>query len=88
MGVLCGFLALGWLGFRIARRTEDRFASLVVIGVTTWIVVQAFRFTHRRGHRRPAGDGHPVAGPVPSWGGSSLVVLLAAMGLVVRIARR
>jgi cell division protein FtsW len=85
MGVLCGFLALGWLGFRIARRTEDRFASLVVIGVTTWIVVQAFINIGGVIGALPE-TGIPL--PFVSAGGSSLVVLLAAMGLVVRIARQ
>ena len=85
MGVLCGFCALGWLGFRIARRTEDRFASLVVIGVTTWIVVQAFINIGGVIGALPETD---IPLPFVSAGGSSLIVLLAAMGLVVRIARQ
>jgi cell division protein FtsW len=85
VGVLCGFCAIGWLGFRIARRTEDRFASLVVIGVTTWIVVQAFINIGGVIGALPE-TGIPL--PFVSAGGSSLIVLLAAMGLVVRIARQ
>jgi cell division protein FtsW len=85
VGVLCGFCAIGWLAFRIAKRTEDRFASLVVIGVTTWIVVQAFINIGGVIGALPE-TGIPL--PFVSAGGSSLIVLLAAMGLVVRIARQ
>jgi cell division protein FtsW len=83
IGVLCGFVAIGWLGLRVARRSEDRFASLVAIGVTTWIVVQAFINIAGVVGVLPE-TGIPL--PFLSSGGSSLVVLLVASGLLVRIA--
>ncbi|HXZ83142.1 MAG TPA: putative lipid II flippase FtsW [Acidimicrobiales bacterium] len=83
ISVLGGFLAIGWLGLRIARRSEDRFASLVAIGVTAWIVFQAL--INIAGVVGVLPDtGIPL--PFLSSGGSSLVVLLAATGLLVRIA--
>ncbi len=84
VGVLCGFVAIGWLGMRIARRTEDRFASLVAIGVTAWIVCQALINIGGVVGALPE-TGIPL--PFLSSGGSSLVILLAATGLLVRIAR-
>ena len=85
IGVLCGFLAIGWLGIRIARRSEDRFASLVAAGIATWIVFQALINIGGVIGALPE-TGIPL--PFVSAGGSSLVVLLAATGLLVRIARQ
>jgi cell division protein FtsW len=85
VAVVGAFCVIGWLGLRIARRSKDRFASLVAIGVTTWIVVQAFVNIGGVVGVLPE-TGIPL--PFVSAGGSSLVVLLAATGLVVRIARQ
>lgn len=84
LGVLVGFLALGWLGIRIASRANDRFATLVATGITTWIVVQALINIGGVIGAVPE-TGIPL--PFLSSGGSSLVVLLAAAGILVRIAR-
>lgn len=84
LGVLAGFVLLGWLGVRIASRATDRFARLVAIGITTWIVVQALINIGGVIGIVPE-TGIPL--PFLSSGGSSLVVLLAAMGVLVRIAR-
>lgn len=84
LGVLAGFVLLGWLGVRIASRSTDRFARLVAIGITTWIVVQAFINIGGVVGIVPE-TGIPL--PFLSSGGSSLVVFLAAMGILVRIAR-
>jgi cell division protein FtsW len=84
LGVLTGFVLLGWLGVRIASRATDRFARLAAIGITTWIVVQALINIGGVIGIVPE-TGIPL--PFLSSGGSSLVVLLAAMGIVVRIAR-
>jgi cell division protein FtsW len=83
VGVLCGFVAVGWLGIRIARRTEDRFASLVAAGLTAWIVFQGLINIGGVVGALPE-TGIPL--PFLSSGGSSLVILLAATGLLVRIA--
>ncbi|MGA8297475.1 MAG: putative lipid II flippase FtsW [Acidimicrobiales bacterium] len=84
LGVLVGFVLLGWLGVRIASRATDRFARLVATGITTWIVVQALINIGGVIGVVPE-TGIPL--PFLSSGGSSLVVLLAAMGVLVRIAR-
>jgi cell division protein FtsW len=84
LGVLGGFVLLGWLGVRIASRASDPFARLAAIGITTWIVVQAFINIGGVIGVMPE-TGIPL--PFLSSGGSSLVVLLAAMGILVRVAR-
>jgi cell division protein FtsW len=84
LSVLAGFVLLGWLGVRIASRSTDRFARLAATGITTWIVLQAFINIGGVIGVVPE-TGIPL--PFLSSGGSSLVVLLAAMGILVRIAR-
>ena len=83
--VLAGFAAFGWAGFRIAARERDPFARLVAIGVTCWVLAQAVI------NIGGVVDALPVTGvPLPfiSYGGSSLVVALLAVGLLFGIARR
>ena len=81
--VLGLFLCLGWLGLRAARRAPDRFAMLLAVGITCWIMAQAFT------NIGAVIDILPVTGiPLPfvSFGGSSLVITLAAGGILVNIA--
>ena len=81
--VLALFLCLGWLGLRAARDAPDRFASLLAVGITFWIVSQAVI------NIGAVIDVLPVTGiPLPfvSFGGSSLVITLAAAGILVNIA--
>lgn len=83
--VVAAFAALGWLGLRIAARATDRFSSLLAAGVTCWVVCQAMINIGGVVGALPE-TGIPL--PFLSEGGSSLVVLLAAMGLLVNVARR
>jgi cell division protein FtsW len=81
--VLGLFLCLGWLGLRAARRAPDRFAMLLAVGITCWIMAQAFI------NIGAVIDILPVTGiPLPfvSFGGSSLVITLAAAGILVNIS--
>jgi len=81
--VLGLFLCLGWLGLRAARDAPDRFATLLAVGITFWIVSQAVI------NIGAVIDVLPVTGiPLPfvSFGGSSLVITLAAAGILVNIA--
>lgn len=77
------FFALAWYGFRAASRAPDRFGCLVAIGVTTWVTSQAVI------NMGAVIGVLPVTGiPLPfiSFGGSSLVITLAAMGILMNIA--
>jgi cell division protein FtsW len=81
--VIALFLGLGWLGLRAARNAPDRFAMLMAIGITFWILSQAVI------NIGAVTDILPVTGiPLPfvSFGGSSLVITLAAAGILVNIA--
>jgi cell division protein FtsW len=83
--VLAGFAAFAWAGFRIAAREKDPFARLLAVGVTCWVLAQAVI------NVGGVVDALPVTGiPLPfiSYGGSSLVVVLLAAGLLFGIARR
>ncbi|HUZ20843.1 MAG TPA: putative lipid II flippase FtsW [Acidimicrobiales bacterium] len=85
VALLLAFAAFGWLGIRIAARTEDRFASLLVTAITCWVVFQALINVGGVIGILPE-TGIPL--PFLSFGGSSLVVVLIGTGLLVNIARR
>lgn len=82
LGVLAAFAALVWRCFRISRESKDRFGAYLAAGVGIWIAIQA-------GLNVGSMIGLlPITGvtlPFISHGGTSLAVLLAAMGLVAGI---
>jgi cell division protein FtsW len=82
--VLLLFAFLFWRGLRIARRAPDRFGSLLVIGVLAWIAFQLI--INVAGVTRSL----PLTGiPLPflSYGGSALLTLLAAVGVMLSVSR-
>ena len=79
------FVAFTMLGVQTAMRAPDRFGSLLAAGVTGWIAGQALINMGAVTGRLPV-TGVPL--PFVSFGGSSLVVTMAAAGLLVSIARR
>jgi cell division protein FtsW len=83
--VLAVFVALGALGVSVAMRAPDRFGMLVATGVTAWILLQAFVNLGAVVGVLPI-TGVPL--PFVSSGGSSLVVTLAATGLLLNVARQ
>ena len=77
------FFALAWYGFRAAGRAPDRFGCLVAVGVTTWITSQAvINMGAVIGVLTVTG----IPLPFISFGGSSLVITLAAVGILMNIA--
>lgn len=68
----------------IARHVEDNFAKLVVFGVGIWIGFQAFVNIAGVSATIPL-TGVPL--PFFSYGGSSLVITLLALGIVVNISQ-
>jgi len=81
--VLVLFFALAWYGLKVAQMAPDRFGSLLAVGITTWIVSQAVINIGAVIGMLPV-TGIPL--PFISYGGSSLVILMAAMGILVNIA--
>ncbi len=77
------FALLAVVGIRIARRSPDRFGMLLVGGVTCWVVGQAVVNMGTVVGLMPV-TGVPL--PFISYGGSSLVVMMIAMGMVFNVA--
>ena len=79
------YASVGLIGYRIARNAPDLFGSLLAIGVTNLIVVQALLHMAVNTALIPTTG---VTLPFVSYGGSSLIVCLAAIGILMNIARR
>lgn len=82
--VIALFALLIWKGVKIALNAPDRFSSLVVIGIISLIAVQAVLNIAVVTSSIPA-TGMPL--PFFSYGGTSLVFILAEMGIVLSISR-
>ena len=78
------FLFLAFRGFRLARRTQDIYGALLATGITTWLVLQAMINVGATTGSIPY-TGVPL--PFISYGGSSLVISLAAVGVLLNISR-
>jgi len=78
------FLFLAFRGFRLARRTQDLYGALLATGITTWLILQAFINIGANTATVPY-TGVPL--PFISFGGSSIVVSLAAVGILLNISR-
>jgi len=89
LGLLGTFMVLGifvfiaYLGIRIAKRAPDRFGMLVASGITIWIAFQAFVNMGAVTAAMPI-TGVPL--PLVSFGGTSLLITLAALGILNNIA--
>lgn len=83
--VIALVLSLGLLGVRTALRSSDRLGMLIATGVTTWILVQALINVGAVVGVLPI-TGVPL--PFVSAGGSSLVVTMAAVGVLLNVARQ
>jgi len=77
------FFALAWFGLRAATRAPDRFGSLLAVGITTWITSQALINVGAVIGLLPV-TGIPL--PFISFGGSSLIITMAAVGILLNIA--
>jgi cell division protein FtsW len=82
--ILALFGVLVYTGFRIARRSDDPFRALVAAGVTIWLAGQAFINIGGVLGLIPM-TGVPL--PFISDGGTALVVVLAAIGMLAGFAR-
>lgn len=81
--IVGSFAFLTYLGIKTAQRAPDRFGLLVAAGITIWMSVQALVNMGAVVAALPI-TGVPL--PLVSFGGSSLVVTLMAMGILVNIA--
>jgi cell division protein FtsW len=77
------FILLAYLFFTIARRAPDAFGSLVTMGMGLWIITQALvNMTSVTG----IGPFTGVPLPFISYGGTSMVAMLAGIGIVLNVA--
>jgi cell division protein FtsW len=83
--VLGLFAAFAAVGVRTALRAPDRFGTIVAAGVTAWVAGQAVVNMGAVTGMLPV-TGVPL--PFVSFGGSALVVTMAAVGILVNIARQ
>jgi cell division protein FtsW len=77
-------LLLGFFGVRVALHARDRFSMLVAGGITAWLLTQAFI------NIGGVIGLMPLTGltlPFVSFGGTSLLVTMAAAGLLLNVAR-
>lgn len=85
VGTIGLFFTLSFFLMNIAKNAPDSFGKLFVMGIATWIIVQAFVNISA-----VSGIGPLTGIPLPfiSFGGTALVALLAGLGIVFNIARR
>lgn len=72
-------------GFRIAKNAPDRFGKLLGAGIMCWIMVQSVVNVSAMLSLMPLTG---VTLPFVSYGGTSLFVLLAAMGVMANISKQ
>jgi len=83
--VVALFAVIAVLGVRAAIRAPDHFGTLLASGVTVWVVGQAVINVGAVIGILPV-TGVPL--PFVSFGGSSLVITMAAVGMLANVARQ
>ena len=83
--VIILFAIFLWRGTRAALRTQDNFGRFLAVGVTSMIVLQAFINISVVLGMMPT-KGIPL--PFVSYGGSSLFVTLACVGVLLNITKQ
>jgi cell division protein FtsW len=82
--VIAAFAAFAWAGLRIALRCRDPFGKALATGITTLVCGQAALNLAAVVGLAPL-TGIPL--PLVSYGGTSIVVALASVGILLNIAR-
>ena len=84
VAVLGSFLLLAFFGVQIALAAADRFGMLLAGGITAWLIVQTIINVGGVTGMMPLTG---LTLPFLSFGGSSLLVTMTAMGLLLNVAR-
>lgn len=82
--VILLFALLIWRGFRIALKASDKFGCLVCVGIMTQVGAQTLLNIAVVSNAIPSTG---ISLPFFSYGGTSLCLLLAEMGIVLNISR-
>ncbi len=86
-GVICVialFGVLAYRGYHVSQNAPNRFSSLVAMGITAQIVIQVLLNLAVVTNTFPSTG---ISLPFFSYGGTSLIILLAEMGVVLSISR-
>jgi cell division protein FtsW len=82
--VMLGFLVFGLCGYRASLRAPDRFGMALAASISTWVTFEALL------NMATVTNTLPITGvPLPffSYGGTALATTLAAVGMLLSIAR-
>jgi cell division protein FtsW len=83
VAVLIGFVIILWRGIRATVLIPDEFGRYLALGITTMLVIQAFfNMTVVLGLMPTKG----IPLPMISYGGSSLLVTLASLGILLNLS--
>ncbi|MBD3280847.1 putative lipid II flippase FtsW [Candidatus Dojkabacteria bacterium] len=82
--VISAFLYISIRGLKIAKGAPDKLSTLLAAGVTIWISLQAFLNIAANVGLIPL-TGIPL--PFISYGGSSMIITLAGVGLLLNVSR-
>jgi cell division protein FtsW len=82
--VLACFCVITWRGLRTAMRAPDRFGAFLALGLTTMVAFQAFFNISVVLGLLPT-KGIPL--PFVSYGGSSLLINLVGMGILLNVSQ-
>ncbi len=83
--VMLGFIVFGARGYRASLRAPDRFGMALAASITSWITFEALL------NMATVTNTLPITGvPLPffSYGGTALATTLAAVGVLLSVARR
>lgn len=78
------FFILAFKGLRIGKKAPDDFAKLLAVGITSWLVFQAFINIAGITSLIPL-TGIPL--PFVSYGGTALIISLVGAGILVNISK-
>jgi cell division protein FtsW len=84
VGVVGLFAMFGYAGLKVAQKAKDNYGKLLVAGLTSLILVQAIINLYAVMGLAPL-TGVPL--PFVSYGNSSLMTTLLAVGLILNVAR-
>jgi cell division protein FtsW len=83
VGLILLFVSWGLRGWQVARRAPDLFGQLLASGITCWVLIQAAINMGVSCGLFPT-KGLPL--PFVSFGGSSLIITMAAVGILLNIS--
>ena len=82
--IIALFAAFAFRGFHIANRSQDKFSSLMVMGIIVHVIIQVLLNLAVVSNSIPSTG---ISLPFFSYGGTSLLILMAEMGLVLAVSR-